>query len=35
MLVEDDAVVLDADRAQALADERLGVGYITGSSSRA
>jgi branched-chain amino acid transport system ATP-binding protein len=35
VLVADDAVVLDADRAQALADERLGVGYITGSSSRA
>ncbi len=35
VLVENDAVVLDAPRAQALADERLGVGYITGSSSRA
>ena len=35
VLVEDGEVVLDADRAQALADERLGVGYITGSSSRA
>ena len=34
VLVEDDTVVLDADRAQALADERLGIGYITGSSSR-
>jgi branched-chain amino acid transport system ATP-binding protein len=29
VLVESDAVVLDAPRAQALADERLGVGYIT------
>ncbi|HEY6890886.1 MAG TPA: ATP-binding cassette domain-containing protein, partial [Solirubrobacter sp.] len=35
VLVEDDAIVLDQPRAQALADERLGVGYITGSSSRA
>ncbi|WP_053227869.1 ATP-binding cassette domain-containing protein [Solirubrobacter soli] len=35
VLVQDDEVVLDAPRAQALADERLGVGYITGSSSRA
>jgi branched-chain amino acid transport system ATP-binding protein len=35
VLVEQDTVVLDAPRAQALADERLGVGYITGSSSRA
>jgi branched-chain amino acid transport system ATP-binding protein len=35
VLVEHDAVVHDAPRAQALADERLGVGYITGSSSRA
>jgi branched-chain amino acid transport system ATP-binding protein len=35
VLLSDDAVVLDAPRAQALADERLGVGYITGSSSRA
>jgi branched-chain amino acid transport system ATP-binding protein len=35
VLVQDDRIVLDAPRAQALADERLGVGYITGSSSRA
>ena len=35
VLVEGDAVVLDLPTAQALADERLGVGYITGSSSRA
>ena len=35
VLVEDDAIVLDQPKAQALADERLGVGYITGSSSRA
>jgi branched-chain amino acid transport system ATP-binding protein len=35
VLVEHDAILLDAPRAQALADERLGVGYITGSSSRA
>jgi branched-chain amino acid transport system ATP-binding protein len=30
VLVENGRVVLDAPRAQALADERLGVGYITG-----
>jgi branched-chain amino acid transport system ATP-binding protein len=35
VLVEHGAIVLDAARAQALADERLGLGYITGSSSRA
>jgi branched-chain amino acid transport system ATP-binding protein len=35
VLVEDGRVVLDAPRAQALADERLGLGYITGSSSTA
>jgi hypothetical protein len=35
VLVGGDAVVLDAPAAQALADERLGVGYITGSSSTA
>jgi branched-chain amino acid transport system ATP-binding protein len=34
VLVERGAIVLDAARAQALADERLGLGYITGSSSR-
>ena len=35
VLIEHDAVVLDAPKAQALADERLGLGYITGSSSTA
>jgi branched-chain amino acid transport system ATP-binding protein len=35
VLVEHDRIVLDAPPAQALEDERLGVGYITGSSSRA
>jgi branched-chain amino acid transport system ATP-binding protein len=30
VLVEDGKVVLDADRARALEDERLGVGYIVG-----
>ena len=35
VLVQDGAIVLDQPRAQALADERLGVGYITGSSSTA
>ena len=33
VLVEDDAVVLDAPRAEALADERLGVGYYLQSSA--
>jgi branched-chain amino acid transport system ATP-binding protein len=32
VLVEHDAIVLDEERAHALADERLGVGYITGST---
>ena len=35
VLIEHDAVVIDAPRAQALQDERLGLGYITGSSSTA
>jgi branched-chain amino acid transport system ATP-binding protein len=35
VLIERDAVVLDMPKAQALADERLGLGYITGSSSTA
>jgi branched-chain amino acid transport system ATP-binding protein len=35
VLIEHDEVVLDMPTAQALADERLGLGYITGSSSRA
>ncbi len=35
VLVEDGRVVLDAPAAEALADERLGLGYITGSSSTA
>jgi branched-chain amino acid transport system ATP-binding protein len=35
VLIEHDEVVLDAPKAQALADERLGPGYITGSSSTA
>ena len=35
VLIEHDAVVLDAPKAQALADERLGTAYITGSWSTA
>jgi branched-chain amino acid transport system ATP-binding protein len=35
VLLEGEEIVLDAPRAQALADERLGLGYITGSSSTA
>jgi branched-chain amino acid transport system ATP-binding protein len=35
VLIEHDRVVLDAPAAQALANERLGIGYITGSSSTA
>jgi branched-chain amino acid transport system ATP-binding protein len=34
VLVEHDAVVLDAPRAQALADERLGTAYVTGPATR-
>ena len=33
VLVEHGAITLDADRATALADARLGVGYVTDSSS--
>jgi hypothetical protein len=32
VLVQGDAVVLDAPAAEALADERLGIGYITRES---
>ena len=35
VLLEDDRIVLDLPTAQALEDERRGLGYITGSSSRA
>ncbi|HWK26392.1 MAG TPA: ATP-binding cassette domain-containing protein [Solirubrobacter sp.] len=35
VLIEHDAVVLDLPKAQALEDERLGPGYLTGSSSTA
>jgi branched-chain amino acid transport system ATP-binding protein len=35
VLVDAGRVVLDAPRVKALEDPRLGVGYITGSSSRA
>jgi branched-chain amino acid transport system ATP-binding protein len=35
VLVEHDQVVLDGPAAQALEDERLGAGYVTGSSSTA
>jgi branched-chain amino acid transport system ATP-binding protein len=34
VLVERDAIVLDAPRAQALADERLGTAYVTGPAAR-
>ena len=33
VLVEHGAITLDADRATALAETRLGVGYVTDSSS--
>ena len=33
LLFEDGRVVLDAERGPALADPRLSIGYITGSSS--